>query len=229
MTSSMIAAENARFMTRVYGWMTLGICLTGFVAWEISQSPELAMQVVRNRILFYALIIAQLGAVIALSALIKKISSFTAGAIYFGYAALTGITLSVIFLLYTGESIFQVFALTACGFAGLSGFGLVTKRDLGPIGSFCTMGLFGLVGYSLISLFFPTMQSGVAGQVYSLVGVVVFAGLTAYDTQKIKAMNILGNEGTDEDRKEAIYGALSLYLDFINLFLSLLRLLGRRR
>src|SRR5207237_1926709 len=108
---------------------------------------------------------------------------------YFLYAGLTGLTLSSIFLLYAGSSIAEVFGVTAFGFAGLSGFGLVTKRDLGPVGSFCMMGLFGLIGYSIMSWIFPSLMTGVAPQVYSLVGVVVFAGLTAYDTQKIKALN----------------------------------------
>jgi uncharacterized protein len=228
-TAGMIADENARFMTRVYSWMTFGILLSGGVAWRIAQDSELALSIVQNRVLFFSLLGAQLVAVFALSLLVSRINSLVAALIYLGYAALTGVTLSIIFLVYTQESIVQVFGLTAFGFAGLSAFGFATKRDLGPIGAFCTMGLFGLIGYGLISLFFPSMQEGMGGQVYSLVGVIVFAGLTAYDTQKIKAMNIIGNEGTDADRKEAIYGALTLYLDFINLFLSLLRLLGKRR
>jgi FtsH-binding integral membrane protein len=216
-------------MTSVYGWMTAGLCATAFVAWFVSQTPALVENLVGNRLIFWILIIAQLGAVFALAGLINKLSAATAGLIYFGYAVLTGITLSVIFLAYTTSSVTSVFGLTAFSFAGLSGVGLVTKRDLGPIGSFCTMGLFGLVGFGLLSLFFPSLLAGQGNFIFGIVGVVVFAGLTAYDTQKIKAMNVVGNEGTDDDRKEAIYGALTLYLDFINLFLSLLRLMGRRR
>lgn len=223
------SAESARFMTRVYAWMTGGILLSGGIAFSIGQNEELAMLIVSNRLLFWTLIILQLGAVFTLSLAIRKINSIAAAALYLLYAALTGVTLSVIFMVYNGESIASVFWLTAFSFAGLSATGLITKRDLGPIGAFCTMGLFGLIGYSLIALFFPSMMTGVADRVYSLVGVIVFAGLTAYDTQKIKNMNVLGNEGTDEDRKEAIYGALTLYLDFVNLFLSLLRLTGKRR
>jgi FtsH-binding integral membrane protein len=225
----MVAAENARFMTLVYGWMTAGLCATGAVAWYIGSNEQLAISLVTNRLLFWVLIIAQLGAVFALAGLINKISASTAAIIYFGYAALTGATLSVIFLIYTTSSVASVFGLTAFSFAGLSAVGAVTKRDLGPMGSFCTMGLFGLVGFGLLSLIFPSLWGSQASFIYGLVGVIVFAGLTAYDTQKIKAMNVLGNEGTDADRKEAIYGALTLYLDFINLFLSLLRLFGRRR
>jgi FtsH-binding integral membrane protein len=153
----------------------------------------------------------------------------TAALIYMGYAALTGVTLSTIFLAYTRESISQVFLLTAFAFAGLSFFGATTKKDLGPVGSFCTMGLFGLIGFGFLSFFWPSLMGGTHGQVYGIVGVIVFSGLTAYDTQKIKALNVIGNEGTQEDTKEAIFGALQLYLDFINLFLALLRATGRRK
>mgnify|MGYP000408299881 CR=1 FL=1 len=167
--------------------------------------------------------------VLYLSLAIKRMSAATATLVYLIYAALTGLTFSVIFLVYTQESIASVFGLTAFAFAGLSGFGYFTKRDLGPIGSFCMMGLFGMIGFALLSIFMPSLMGGVSGQVYSAIGVLVFAGLTAYDTQKIKSLNILGNEGTAEDHKETIFGALTLYLDFINLFMMLLRLTGKRR
>ena len=216
-------------MSRVYGWMTSGLCLTGAVAWNVAGNPDLVRAIFGNRLLFWVLIIAQLGAVLALSGLINRISALTATLIYFLYSGLTGLTLSSIFLIYTGSSIAAVFGVTAFGFAGLSGFGFVTKRDLGPVGSFCMMGLFGLVGFGLLSMIFPRLMTAGASFVFSIVGIIVFAGLTAYDTQKIKAMNTPGNEGTDAGRKTAIFGALRLYLDFINLFLSLLRLMGRRR
>jgi FtsH-binding integral membrane protein len=227
--SASIAAENARFMSRVYGWMTGGLCLTGVVAWNVAGNPNLVQTIFGNRLLFWGLIIAQLGAVAALSGLVNRISGLTATVIYLLYAALTGLTLSSIFLAYTGSSIAEVFGVTAVGFAGLSGFGYVTKRDLGPVGSFCIMGLFGMIGFGLLSMFFPSLMTSGASFVFSIVGIVVFAGLTAYDTQKIKAMNTPANEETDAGRKTAIVGALTLYLDFINLFLSLLRLTGRRR
>jgi FtsH-binding integral membrane protein len=224
-----IAAENARFMSRVYGWMTGGLCLTGAVAWNVAGNPQLVQAIFGNRLLLWGLIIAQLGSVFALSWLINRISGLTAMLIYFLYAGLTGLTLSSIFLVFTGSSIAEVFGVTAFGFAGLSGFGYVTKRDLGPVGSFCMMGLFGLIGFGVLSMLFPSLMTEGASFVFSIVGIIVFAGLTAYDTQKIKRMNAPGNEGTDAGRKTAIYGALMLYLDFINLFLSLLRLMGRRR
>jgi FtsH-binding integral membrane protein len=224
-----ISAENARFMSRVYGWMTAGLCLTGAVAWNVSGNQELMREIFANRLLFWGLIIAQLGAVAALGWAINKISAFVATLIYFVYAGLTGLTLSCIFLIYTSSSIAEVFGVTAFSFAGLSAVGFLTKRDLGPVGSFCTMGLFGLVGFAVLSMFFPSLMGGAGSFVFSIVGIIVFAGLTAYDTQKIKAMNVAGDEGTEAGRKKAIFGALTLYLDFINLFLSLLRLMGRRR
>src|SRR5437868_2615079 len=158
--SASIATENARFMTRVYGWMTGGLCITGVVAWNVAGSPDLVQAIFGNRLLFWGLIIAQLGAVAGLSLLINRISGLTATLIYVLYAGLTGLTLSSIFLVYTGGSIAEVFGVTAFGFAGLSSVGYLTKRDLGPVGSFCLMGLFGLVGFSLLSMFFPSLMSG---------------------------------------------------------------------
>lgn len=227
--SMAIAEENSRFMTRVYGWMTGGIVLTALISRWVASTPELVELVFGSRFGFMFLVLLQIGAVVVLTAAMRKLSAAAATMIYFAYAALTGVTLSVIFLAYTQESIVNVFGVTACAFAGLSLFGLVTKRDLGPVGSFCMMGLFGMIGFSLISFFFPSLMTAQTSYWYSIVGLIVFAGLTAYDTQKIKSMNILGNEGTAEDQKEAIYGALTLYLDFINLFLSLLRIMGRSR
>jgi len=224
-----VAAENARFMSRVYTWMTGGLCITGAVAWNVAGNPQLVHTIFGNRLLFWGLVIAQLGAVLVLAGLINRISATAATLIYLLYAGLTGLTLSGIFLVYTGSSIAEVFGVTAFGFAGLSGVGYVTKRDLGPVGSFCMMGLFGLVGFVLLSVFFPSLMTPGASFVFSIVGIIVFAGLTAYHTQKIKGMNTPGSEGTDAGRKKAIFGALTLYLDFINLFLSLLRLTGRRR
>jgi FtsH-binding integral membrane protein len=224
-----IQQENARFMSGVYKWMTIGILLTSLISYYVSRSPELINVIVMNKFVFYGLIIAQLGAVFYLSIRIEKMSAVMATIIYLAYAALTGLTLSVIFLIYTQDSIEQVFMITSFAFAGLSAFGYFTKRDLGPIGTFCTMGLFGLVGFSIISLFFPSLMTGQVSYIYSIAGVIIFSGLTAYDTQKIKASNIIGNEGTAEDHKETIFGALTLYLDFINLFLMLLRLMGGRR
>jgi FtsH-binding integral membrane protein len=224
-----IAEENARFMAKVYQWMTFGILLTGLISYYLGNDPELVGVIVSNKILFWGLIIGQLGAVIYLSRAIKKMRAITATLIFLLYACMTGATFSVLFLAYTKDSIANAFFTTTFSFAGLSLFGFVTKKDLGPVGTFCGMGLWGLIGFGLLSLFFPSMMSGTANIVYSIAGIIIFSGLTAYDTQKIKSSNIIGNEGTEEDHKEAIFGALTLYLDFINLFLSILRLTGKQR
>ncbi len=224
-----IAAENARFMSGVYRWMTIGIMITAFLSYFIGNSMELVYTIVTNKILFYGLLIAEVGLVLYISARINKMTAMTATSLYVAYSALNGVTLSVIFLAYTQESIFSVFLTTACAFGGLSAFGYLTKRDLGPVGTFCSMGLWGLIGFGLLSWIFPSLMGARTSWVYNIVGLIVFCGLTAYDTQKIKNSNIIGNEGSEEDQKETIVGALTLYLDFINLFLFLLRLLGGRR
>lgn len=221
-------------MSRVYTWMTGGILLTASIATVMGQNPDIMFALVSNRLLFYGLMAAQLGLVIGLSAAINKISASTATLLYIAYAALTGVTMSTIFLIYAHDTIGGVFLSTACGFAGLSIVGYTTKRDLGPIGAFCGMALFGLIGWAILSWFFPSLMGGELQMVYSIVGLLIFAGLTAYDTQKIKELaNTIGVGQLNDEavRKGAIFGALTLYLDFINLFLMLLRLAGgdRRR
>ncbi len=219
---------QAGFMTRVYQWMSIGVLLTAGISTYIGTNEQLANTIATNRGLFWVLIIAQFGLVIGLSAMINRMSMALATGLFMLYSALTGVTFSTIFLIYTQASIQSAFFTTACGFAGLSAFGLFTKKDLGPVGTFCSMGLFGLIGYSLLALFFPAMMGGAAGLVFSLVGLLIFAGLTAYDTQKIKLMG--QHAYNDEERsKLTVLGALTLYLDFINLFLIILRFTGDRR
>ena len=229
MSSQAVAEETARFMSGVYRWMTIGLGVTALISYYVSQSQSMLQFILGNKVVFYGLIIAQLAAVIVLSAFVQKMSAIVATLIYLFYASLTGLTLSFIFVVYTQSSILSAFLTTCFSFAGLSAFGYVTKRDLGPIGTFCHMGLWGLIGFGILSWFFPSLMGPASSKVYSLAGVLIFSGLTAYDTQKIKNSNILGNEGTEEDHKETIIGALTLYLDFINLFLMLLRLMGDRR
>jgi uncharacterized protein len=224
-----VADTRATFMRSVYAWMTGGILITALISSYLGNNLEAIIAIVQNKVLFYGLIIAQIGAVIVLSAAIQRLSASAATAIYLVYAALTGVTLSTVFLMYTHESIASVFLTTACGFAGLSLIGYTTKRDLGPVGAFCGMALFGLIGWAILSWFIPSMMGGNGSFIYSVIGVVVFAGLTAYDTQKIKNLSVGLGEGGDVQRKAAIFGALTLYLDFINLFLMLLRLAGDRR
>ncbi|MDD4973135.1 MAG: Bax inhibitor-1/YccA family protein [Bacteriovorax sp.] len=223
-----VAKENAAFMTRVYQWMSIGVLITGFVASFIGTNESLVQTIMQNRALFWVVIIAQFGLVLSISGLINRMSVLTATALFLLYSALTGVTFSVIFAIYTAASIQSAFFTTAIGFGGLTAFGYFTKKDLGPVGSFCMMGLFGMIGFSLLSMFFPSMMGGAAGLAYSLIGLLVFAGLTAYDTQKIK---MIGRQTFNEEDKgrATILGALTLYLDFINLFMMILRLSGDRR
>lgn len=226
--NTVLITSTQTTMARVYQWMSIGILLTAMVSLYIGSSPELIMGLMRNTILFYGLMIAQIGIVLGLNLSINRISAIAAAALFFLYSALTGVTLSVIFMVYTAASIQSAFFTTSIGFAGLSAFGLITKKDLGFLGTFCTMGLFGLVGMSLLSFFFPSIMGGASGMVFSMVGLLVFSGLTAYDTQKIRLL--INQAYTEEDQKKvAVIGALTLYLDFINLFLSILRLMGNRR
>lgn len=221
-----VAEEQQRFMTRVYGWMSFALLVTGLVAMFSASSPAVMGTIIGNRLIFFGLIIGQLLLVGSLSGWVSRMSANTAMAIFLLYSVLNGLTFSIIFLVYTMESIATTFYITAGTFAAMSLYGYFTKTDLTKTGSFLFMGLIGVVIASVANYF---MKSEMLYWIISYVGVFIFIGLTAYDTQKIKNMNIIGNEGTDEDRKEAIMGALTLYLDFINLFLMLLRIFGRRK
>ena len=225
-SSQAAAEEQSRFLLRVYNWMGSGLALTGLIAWGVGQSPSLVMAIVGNPIIFWGLIIAELGAVFYLAARVMQMSAQRATFVFLGYAALNGLTFSVIFLTYTPESIATTFVVTAGMFGAMSFYGATTKKDLTSWGSFLFMGLIGIIIASVVNIF---MQSSAMHWIITYAGVLIFTGLTAYDTQKILRMNILGNEGTEEDTKEAISGALRLYLDFINLFLMMLRILGSRR
>ena len=220
------AAEQQRFMVRVYNWMTAGLGITGFMAFYISNSQAMMNIIFGNPIMPIALIITQIGLVFWLATRVMQMSASKATGVFMLYAGLTGITFSAIFMAYTTASIFSTFLVTAGTFGAMSLSFYTTKKDLTSWGSFLFMGLIGIIIASLVNMF---MQSSMMHMIITYAGVLIFVGLTAYDTQKIKEMNILGNEGTEEDTKEAIRGALTLYLDFINLFLMLLRLMGDRR
>lgn len=223
-----VARENSAFMTKVYQWMSIGVLLTAVVAALIGTNEEMARTIAMNRGLFWVMIIAQFGLVIAVSGFISRMSVMTATILFLLYSALTGVTFSTIFLIYSMPSIQSAFLTTAMGFGGLTLFGYMTKKDLGPVGTFCSMGLWGLIGYSLLAMFFPSMMGGASGLVFSMIGLLVFAGLTAYDTQAIKLMGRQAMSSDDQGRA-SILGALKLYLDFINLFLIILRFTGDRR
>ena len=179
-----------------------------------------------NPIIPIVLIIAQIGLVFWLASRVMQMSVSQATGVFLLYAGLTGLTFSTLFVVYTAASITATFMVTAGTFGAMSIYGYTTKKDLTSWGSFLFMGLIGIIIASVVNIF---MESHMMHMIITYAGVLIFVGLTAYDTQKIKEMNIIGNEGTDEDTKEAIRVALTLYLDFINLFLMLLRLMGDRR
>ncbi|UPT76014.1 MAG: Bax inhibitor-1/YccA family protein [Elusimicrobiota bacterium] len=218
--------ETRAFIQKVYGWMTLGLAVTGGCAAYMASDPRMIVALVQTKFLFYGLLIAQFGLVLWLSGWVKTMDVGTARFAFLFYSALTGVTMSVIFLVYTRASIASTFFLSAGMFGIMSAYGYATKTDLTSMGNFCMMGLLGIILASVVNWF---VRSPAVEWATSIIGVIVFTGLTAYDTQKIKESNVIGNHGSDEDHKEAIGGALTLYLDFINLFLSLLRLTGRRR
>lgn len=211
------------YMIGVYNNMGLGLLVSGIIAYIVGTSPSLT-QMVFGGPQAYLFIFAPLVAVLALSFGIEKMSVNTARLAFYGFAAIMGISLSSIFITYQLGSIFQVFLITAVMFGGMSLYGYTTKKDLTSIGSFLIMGLWGLVIASIVNIF---MQNSVMQLVIAAIGVVVFTGLTAYDTQKIKEI-YYRTEG-DTRAKAAIMGALNLYLDFINLMISLLQLLGQRK
>ncbi len=212
------------FLAKVFNWMAIGLGLTGVVAW-FTASSGLAIQL---QSYFMYIMLAELGMVFYLSARISKIQASTATGLFIAYALLNGLTLSMIFLIYTQSSIAATFFITAGMFGSMAVYGLVTKRDLSGMGSFMFMGLIGILIASVVNIF---LKSSSLYWAISLIGVFVFVGLTAYDVQKIKTIGEQGimEQGGDAVKKGAIMGALTLYLDFINLFLMLLRFFGGSR
>src|SRR5262245_1134907 len=214
----------AGFMRGVYGWMCGGLAITAATAWLVSSSPALTAAIFGNRVVFWVLALAQLGIVFTLSARVQYMAARTASLLFAGYSALTGITLSAILLVFTGESVFTTFVVTAGMFGALAVYGTVTRRELSGLGQFLFMGLIGLVLASIVGLFWH--NDGLQF-VISFIGVIVFAGLTVYDAQRLKELAFATSAGPTGGA--TIVGALALYLDFINLFLFLLRFLGDRR
>jgi uncharacterized protein len=221
-----IRIEQANFISKVYGWMSSALFITAMVAMWVASTPAIANVIIGNKILFYVMIGAEFGLVWYMASRIMQMSLSKAIFLFILYAALNGLTLSVIFLVYTMGSIASTFLITAGTFGIMSAYGYYTKTDLTSMGKLAMMGLIGIIIASVVNIFF---QNELLYWVSTYVGILVFVGLTAYDTQKIKEQNILGNEGTEEDSKEAIRGAITLYLDFINMFLLLLRLFGSRK
>ena len=213
-----------QYMLNIYNYMASGLTLTGIVAYGASTSETL-MQAIMGTPLMWVVMLSPFAFILALSFGIHKMKASTAQAVFWGFSAVMGLSLAYIFLIYTGASITRVFFISAGTFAGMSLYGYTTKKDLTGWGSFLYMGLFGIIIAMVVNMF---LQSSAMHFVISVIGVLVFVGLTAYDTQKIK--NIYRQADTGEmQSKKAIMGALTLYLDFLNLFLMLLRLFGERR
>ncbi len=220
------AAEErvTTFLRSVYGWMAAGLAVTALVAWFVAASPQIVTTIASNRLLFWALMLSQIGIVVWLSARVQTMAPATASMLFLLYSGLTGLTMSFVLLAFTGESVATTFMVTAGTFGALATYGTVTSRSLAGWGQFLFMGLIGVVIASVVGMFW---QNDAFQFVLSFIGVIVFTGLTAYDAQRLKSMALATPNG--QTGSYAIVGALTLYLDFINLFMMLLRLTGTRR
>lgn len=213
------------FFMQVYGWMTSGLLATGILAYYTAHSPWLLSVIFGSKLVFYGLLLANLGIVFVLSRSIQSLSATAASFLFFVYASLNGLTLASIFLLYTYSSIANVFFITAGTFGAMSAYGYLTKADLSKWGSILFMSVIGLVIATLVNVF---LQSSTLMWLLTYAGVLIFVALTAYDTQRLKEM-AYSLDDEEMAGKFAVLGALTLYLDFINLFLYLLRIFGKRR
>ena len=212
-------------MRKVYVWMTLALVITGVTAYGVATSPGLMMAIATNNLLFWGLIIAEFGLVLAISAAINKLSLTTATLLFVLYSVINGATLSFIFAIYTMSSIASVFFITAGTFAVMAFIGYTTKKDLTSMGKILLMALIGIIIATVVNIF---LKSTGLEMIVSYLGVLIFVGLTAYDSQKIKQMLLMAPDAGEGAQKLALLGALSLYLDFVNLFIYLLRIFGRR-
>lgn len=221
------SAAFPALMRKVYVWMTLALVITGFTAFGVATSPGIITALLSDKLLFWGLFIAELALVWTVSARINRMSLATATMLFILYSVLNGATLSIIFIAYTMQSIASVFFITAGTFAVMAAVGCFTKADLSSLGRILFMALIGLIIATVVNVFF--VKSGGFGLILSYVGVLIFVGLTAYDTQKIKKMLIAADDINEDGQKIALLGSLMLYLDFINLFLYLLRIFGNSR
>lgn len=213
-------------MRKVYVWMTLALVITGMTAYYVATNEELLITILTNRPVFWGLIIAELALVMGISAAINRLSLLVATLMFVIYSIINGATMSIIFLTYTAESIATVFFITAGTFGAMALIGYTTKKDLSSIGRILFMALIGLVIATVVNIF---LKSPGMTMILSYLGVIIFVGLTAWDSQKIKNMLILAPDVDEATQKIALLGSLTLYLDFVNLFLYLLRIFGRRR
>lgn len=219
-----VAKKENALMRDVYVWMTGALVITGLAAYYVSTSEQMLSLIFGSRIAFFGLMIAEIGLVIGLNAAINKISAMTATLMFLLYSLLNGVTLASIFLVYDGGTLATTFFVTAGTFGAMALYGSVTNKDLTKLGTLFFFGLIGIIIASIVNIF---LGNSMLELIISAIGVVIFIGLTAYDAQKIKQM-LYGAEVNDTTQKIAVVGALSLYLDFVNLFLYLLRFFGRR-
>jgi FtsH-binding integral membrane protein len=219
------AMDAARtFLARVFGWMTLGLVATAGVSWWVANTPEALQFIFGSKVVFFGLIIAQVAIVLLFGAAARRMPLGGVAALFLAYSALMGATLASVFIVYELGSVVSTFFITAGTFGGMAAFGYITKSDLSKAGAIAGMAVIGLVIAGVVNMF---MKSSTMDMVISFVGVLVFVVLTAWDVQKLKA---IGSEATPEESgKYALVGALTLYMDFINLFLFLLRFFGNRR
>lgn len=226
LTAEQTTSIQATFINKVYSWMALALTITGFIAFRTASSDALLNIIFNTPYVFIGLIIAELGIVFWMVSAMKRITSNLAISLFLLYSALNGLTLSVILIAYTGASVASTFFITAGTFGVMSAYGYFTKRDLTSWGNLLFMALIGLIIASVVNIF---LNNPMMYWIITYAGVLIFVGLTAYDTQKIKRMSLELNIETEEGRKGAIMGALALYLDFINLFIFLLRIFGQRK
>ena len=221
-----IKSYQALFITKVYNWMALALFITGLVSYFVASSPEMLNIIVGSKLVFYGILIAELLLVIYLTRSIQKLSQNMVITGFLIYAILNGLTMSIIFLIYTSNSIATTFYVTAGTFGAMSLYGYYTKKDLTSLGNMAMMALIGIIIASIVNIF---LQNEMMYWIITYLGVAVFVGLTAYDTQKLKELGSRGFVNDESMEKTSILGALTLYLDFINLFLFLLRIFGSRK
>ena len=220
-----VSAAFPVLMRKVYVWMTLALVITGFTAYGVATSPGIMQAIYTNSWIFWGMVIAEFALVIGVTAAINRLSLSTATIMFIAYSVLNGALLSSVFVIYTASSIYTVFFITAGTFAAMALIGYTTKTDLSSMGKYLLMALIGLIIATIVNNF---VKSSGLEMILSYVGVLVFVGLTAYDSQKIKQLLLQAPDAGEAAQKVALLGALTLYLDFINLFLYLLRIFGRR-
>ena len=225
-TGSPSRVSESSFLSRVYLWMSAGLAISASASYWLMSQPALLKALFSNSILLIGLVIAEIALVVWLSVAAMRMSAVMASLIFLAYSFLNGITLTSVLLVYTGVSVISTFAITAGTFFFFSVYGMTTKKDLTSLGGLMMMGLIGMIIAGIVNIF---LKSTMLYWISTFVGIAVFLGLTAWDTQKLKNIHAMGFESDEMEKKVAILGALTLYLDFINLFILLLRIFGKRR